>query len=106
MVDVLHNYMQEAMSVVRFPRRGRDLDHDHDDERPTASGLYRSTTEKQRTRMQAKEQEKQYADHSLYQIKESTLPPLSMPLKTVSNLSCRYCKPTKSVSYYTFMYFT
>lgn len=97
MVDVLQNYMQEAISVVRLPRRARDLDQNQEDERPTAFGLHRSTTEKQRIRIQAKEQDKQFADHLLYQIKESTLPSLPLLPKTVSNLSCRYCKPTKTV---------
>lgn len=99
MVDVLQNYMQEAISVVRLPRRARDLDQNHEEnERPTAFGLHRSTTEKQRIRIQVKEQEKVHADHLLYQIKESSLPSLPLPSKTVSNLSCRYCKPTKTVS--------
>lgn len=98
MVDVLQNYMQEAISVVRLPRRARDLDQHHDDERPTAYGLHRTTTEKQRIHHQNKELDKQYADHILYQIKESPMPSMQLPSKSPMNLSCKYCKPTKTVS--------
>lgn len=99
MVDVLQNYMQEAISVVRLPRRAKITDQNHDDERPTAFGLRRTVTEKQRLRNQSKEQEKQYADRELYQIKESTLPSLQLPRKqSSSNLACKHCTPLKSVS--------
>lgn len=98
MVDVLQNYMQEAISVVRLPRRVRDLDEDEDDERPTAFGLHRNVTERQRLRQEVKEQDKRNAEQQLYQVKESTLPSLDLPVKSVSNLSCRYCKPKKQVN--------
>lgn len=106
MVDVLQSYMQEAISVVRLPRRTRDLDDNHDDERPTAFGLHRNANERQRIRQQAKEQDKRHAEQQLYQMKEGLLPSLELPPKSVSNLSCRYCKPKKQVCVCVYMCIT
>lgn len=100
MVDVLNNYVQDAISVVRLHRRPCNSDGtDHNpDERPTAFGLKRNATEKQRIRNEIKDQEKKFIDRSLYQIKETPLAPLLEPQKQMPRLACKYCAPARNVS--------
>lgn len=101
MVDVLSNYFQDAISVVRLHRRPSNEDgtEHNPDERPTAFGLKRNATEKLRLRNEQQYQEKQFNDRQLYQIKESPLPTL-LPYssKQITRLACRYCVPSKAVS--------
>lgn len=101
MVDVLNNYVQEAISVVRLHRRPCNADGtDHSpDERPTLFGLKRNATEKLRLRNEQRDQEKKFNDRSLYQIKESPLPNLlTHSTKQLTRLACKYCVPSRAVS--------
>lgn len=100
MVDVLQNYMQDAISLVRMHRTDAD---NHDEHGTTDYGARRRATERQRLRNQYKEQEKQSYDRSLYQIKESPLQTLQIPTKPFNGLACKFCAPSNSVS--TFLFF-
>lgn len=95
MVDVLQNYVQDAMSLVRLHRTDAD---NHDDHGTTDYGARRRATERQRHRHQMKEQEKQSYDRSLYQIKETPQQTISIPSKPITGLSCQFCAPTNNVS--------
>lgn len=99
MVDVLQNYMQDAISLVRMHRTDAD---NHDEHSTTDYGARRRATERQRLRNQYKEQEKQSYDRSLYQIKESPLQSLQIPPKPLSGLACKFCAPSNSVSSFVF----
>lgn len=96
MVDVLQNYMQDAISLVRMHRTDAD---NHDEHGTTDYGARRRATERQRLRNQYKEQEKQSYDRSLYQIKESPLQSLTIPTKPLNGLACKFCAPSNAVSY-------
>lgn len=91
MVDVLQNYMQEAISLVRTHRTDAV---NHEDHGTTNFGTRRRATENQRRRNQLKEDEKKSFDQSLYQIKESTLQTLQVPSKPLNELTCEFCTTT------------
>ncbi|XP_055323329.1 glycerol-3-phosphate acyltransferase 1, mitochondrial isoform X2 [Sitodiplosis mosellana] len=93
MVDVLQNYVQDAMSLVRLHRTDAD---NHDEHGTTDYGARRRATERQRFRHQMKEQEKQSYDRSLYQIKETPLQPVTIPSKPLTGLSCQFCAPSNN----------
>lgn len=96
MVDVLQNYMQDAISLVRMHRTDAD---NHDDHGTTDYGARRRATERQRFRHQIKEQEKQSYDRSLYEIKETPMPTLTVPSKQLNGLACQFCAPANNVSF-------
>lgn len=97
MVDVLQNYMQDAISLVRLQRTDND---NHDNHGITDYIARRRATEKQRRRNQNKEQEKQSHDRSLYQLKESTMHPLQVSSKPLNGLACKFCSPSTNVSFH------
>lgn len=103
MVDVLQNYMQDAISLVRMHRTDTS---NHDDHGTTNYGTRRRATENQRRRNQLKEEEKKSYDQSLYQIKESALQKLQISSKPLSGLACKFCAPTHNVSVVFFDLFT
>lgn len=94
MVDVLQNYMQDAISLVRMHR----TDTENDEHGTTDYGARRRATERQRIRNQYKEQEKQSNERSLYQIKETPLQTLHVPSKQINGLACKFCAPSNHVS--------
>lgn len=100
MVDVLQSYMQDAISLVRLHRTDNT---NHDDHGTTDYGAKRRATEKQRLRIQYKEQEKQNFDRSLYQIKESPLQSLQLTSKPLHGLACKFCAPSTKVSILAFI---
>lgn len=95
MVDVLQNYMQDAISLVRMQRTDAS---NHDEHGTTDYGAKRRATERQRLRNQYKEQEKQSIDRSLYQIKETSLQSLQIPSNTLNGLACKMCTTSNAVS--------
>lgn len=95
MVDVLQNYMQDAISLVRMQRTDAS---NHDEHGTTDYGAKRRATEKQRLRNQFKEQERQSFDRSLYQIKETTMHALQIPSKKLNGLACTTCTTSNGVS--------
>lgn len=96
MVDVMQTYMQDAISLVRMHRTDTD---NHDDHGPTTDyGARRRATERQRMRIQNKEQEKQSLNQSLYQIKETTFQALEVPSQKLNGLTCDSCSPPNTVS--------
>lgn len=91
MVDVMQNYVQDAISLVRMQRTETS---NHDDHGTTNYGVKRRATENQRRRNHLKDEEKKSYDQSLYQIKESTLQTLQTPSKPLVGLTCKFCAPT------------
>lgn len=95
MVDVLQNYMQDAISLVRMHRTDGS---NHEDPGTTNYGTKRRATENQRRRNQQKDEENKSFDQSLFQIKESTLQSLHIPSKPLNGLKCKFCAPSNQVS--------
>ncbi|XP_031639080.1 glycerol-3-phosphate acyltransferase 1, mitochondrial isoform X2 [Contarinia nasturtii] len=94
MVDVMQTYMQDAISLVRMHRTETD---NHDDHGTTTDyGARRRATERQRIRIQNKEQEKQSFDRSLYQIKETPMQTLQVQSKKLNGLACDFCSPSNN----------
>lgn len=90
MVDVLQNYMQDAIGLVRLQRTDNN---DHDDHGTTDYGIRLRANKKQRLRHQMKEQEKLSHDQSLYHPKESPLHNLPIASKPINGLACKTCSP-------------
>lgn len=95
MVDVLQNYMQDAISLVRMQRTDAS---NHDEHGTTDYGAKRRANEKQRLRHQYNEQEKQSFDRSLYQIKDTSLQTLQIPTSALNGLARKECIKPNCVS--------
>lgn len=95
MVDVLQNYMQDAIGLVRLQRTDAN---NHDEHGTTDYGTKRRATEKQRLRNQYKNQEKESFDRSLYQIKETAIHTLPVPSNKLNGLACKTCTTSNGVS--------
>lgn len=87
MVDILQNYMQDAISLVRAHRP----DNGHDDHGTTNFGTQRRATEFSRRKIQTKKDEEKAISQSLFQIKESTLQTVQIPVKPLNGLTCKTC---------------
>ncbi|XP_062533721.1 glycerol-3-phosphate acyltransferase 1, mitochondrial isoform X2 [Armigeres subalbatus] len=96
MVDIISNRVQEAYGSFRLPGMFGTTQTVEAGSFSTYAMLKRFGEQKKRKRQMDKENERKMREDSLYQMKNSATPHITLEAKTMPGLACRFCSPAES----------